>query len=84
MEPCGREVSSFNVSAERFTISRQRPRYFERADPAEPEIHRFLERFGNIIGIVRRRFAIRFFQNKRCGFFRAQFELGNRFAVFNF
>jgi hypothetical protein len=31
IEPCCREVSSFSVSAERFTISRQRPPYVLRA-----------------------------------------------------
>ena len=31
IEPCGREVSSLRVSAERFTVSRQRPWYVQRS-----------------------------------------------------
>ena len=45
-EPCGCETSSFSVSAERLTISRQRPWYLLRADPVPPEVHRMLEALG--------------------------------------
>ena len=49
-EPWSCETSSLSTSAERLTISRQRPSYERAPDPGAPEVRRLLERTRHVVG----------------------------------